>query len=78
MSLHFTWWWLQVIDFTKSAEGYTGLCISHGGGCKLLIALKVLKATQVSAFHMVVAGKALFLSLFVYVSLDFFNKILSV
>jgi len=44
---------------------------------KLLTALKVLKATQVSAFHMVVvAGKALSLS--VSVSLDLFSRILSV
>jgi hypothetical protein len=46
----------QVIDYTKSAEGYTGLCISHGGGHKLLTALKALKATQVSAFHMMVVA----------------------
>jgi hypothetical protein len=39
---------------------------------KLLTTLKVLKATQVSTFHMVVvAGKALFLSLSIFVSLDF-------
>jgi hypothetical protein len=54
MSLHFTWWWLQVTNYTKSVEDYTSLCISHGGGRKLLTALKVLKATQVSTFHMVV------------------------
>jgi hypothetical protein len=54
MSLHFTWWWSQVTDYTKSAESYTSLYISHGGGCKLLTALKLLKVTQVSAFHMVV------------------------
>jgi hypothetical protein len=46
----------QVIDCTESAEGYINLCISHGGGCKLLIALKVLKAKQVFAFHMVVVA----------------------
>jgi hypothetical protein len=45
MSLHFTWWWSQVTDCTKSVEGYTGLYISHGGGRKLLTALKMLKAT---------------------------------
>ncbi len=46
---------------------------------KLLTTLKVLKATQVSAFHMVVVvGKALFLSLSIFVSLDFFSKIPSV
>ncbi len=44
----------QVTNCTKSVEGYTSLYISHGGGHKLLTALKVLKATQVSAFHMVV------------------------
>jgi hypothetical protein len=44
----------QVTNYTKSVEGYTCLCISHGDGHKLLIALKMLKATQVSAFHMVV------------------------
>jgi hypothetical protein len=76
MFLHFTWWWSQVTDCTKSVEGYTCLYISHGGGRKLLIALKVLKATQVSAFHMVaVASKVLFL--FIYVSLDFFSIIFS-
>jgi hypothetical protein len=35
MFLHFTWWWSQVTDCIKSAKGYTGLCISHGGGRRL-------------------------------------------
>jgi len=67
----------QVTDCTKSAKGYTCLYISHGGGRKLLTALKVLKATHVFAFHMVVvASKTLSLFRSVFVSLDFFSRIL--
>jgi hypothetical protein len=46
----------QVTNCIKSAKGYTSFYISHGGGHKLLTALKVLKAKQVFAFPMVVVA----------------------